>query len=99
MFDPPGIMILKLSKTALAALAALASDERMVISAMRSGPGAVWRADLSQRRGATRRTVPVPVFRTMLRHGLLAADDSYAVSGDLLVTEYVLTDAGRQQLC
>lgn len=88
----------KISEIAMLALAALVSDDRLVVVALRSTPdGEDWRAEVSPRGNVARFTVPIPTFRKMVRDGLLVKDREWQVSDKGLThSEYVLTDAGRE---
>ena len=95
--------MVRLSKTAALTLAALASDERLVVATLRMG-GIVehdddWQAEVAPRIGTARFTVPIRTFRKLRRDGLLTKDKEWVVSGNGLThSEYVLTDAGRAAL-
>ena len=89
----------RLSKAAMTAIAALASDNRLVISTLRTGPSDDWRADVAPRGGLSRITVPINTFRKMRRDGLVEKQSEHRVTdGGLIHSEYVLTDAGRAAL-
>lgn len=88
---------MKLSEIAALTLAALVSDDRLVVATLRSSEdGEDWRAEVSPREKIARFTVPIRTFRKMCRDGLLVKDREWRVSDSGLThSEYVLTEAGR----
>lgn len=93
----------QLSKTTLLTLAALASDDRLVVTTLRYPDGDArgaddWHAAVSPRMNMARFTVPIQTFRKMRRDGLLVKACEAEVTSTLIHCEYVLTDAGRAAL-
>ena len=86
-----------LSKTTVLTLAALASDDRLVIGTLRNTADD-WSAHVARSQGETRFTVPIATFRKMRRDGLVVKRAEWKVSGTLVHSEYVLTDTGRAAL-
>lgn len=86
----------KLSKSAMLALAALASDELLVIATLRNDGGDDWRAEVSRRESMPRFAVPIRTFRKMRRDDLITKDREWFVTSGLIHSEYTLSEAGRK---
>ena len=88
---------MKISEIAMLTLAALASDQNLVVATLRSSEDDDdWRAEVSPRGKIARFTVPIRTFRKMRRDGLLIKDREWSVTDKGLThSEYILTDAGR----